>query len=95
MPTDRRVQAAIEDLAAHLGRPVADIAVRRVEDVTWRNGALGCPEPGRSYTQALVPGYRIELVVEGASVWYHGAHDGDPFRCDSPTDPVDGAAGDR
>ena len=29
--------------------------------VTWNNGALGCPEPGGCYTQALVLGYEISF----------------------------------
>lgn len=33
------------------------------EQVTWPDGSLGCPEPGMSYTQALVDGYQV--VVEG------------------------------
>lgn len=92
---DQRVQAAIADLAAGAGRSPDAITVGRVEEVTWRDGSIGCPEPGRSYTQALVPGYRIELVLDGATVWYHGARDGAPFRCDTPSDPVEGAVGDR
>lgn len=35
------------------------------EAVTWPDGSLGCPQPGRMYTQALVPGWRI-VVRDGA-----------------------------
>jgi hypothetical protein len=33
--------------------------------VTWSDGALGCPAPGRFYTQALVPGFRVQLEAGG------------------------------
>lgn len=32
-----------------------------MQRVTWNNGSLGCPMPGKCYTQALVPGYLIWL----------------------------------
>ena len=44
---------------------VEDVTVVSYEDVTWPDGALGCPEPGMSYTQALVPGARLVLEADG------------------------------
>ena len=87
------VGEAVAALAADTGRDAADIEVVAHERVTWRNGALGCPEPGRSYTQALVPGYRIELTLDGETVSYHGSSDGAPFRCDDPEEPADVGGG--
>jgi hypothetical protein len=89
------VAAAIADLVERTGRSESEIEVARFESVTWSDGSIGCPEPGMSYTQALVPGFRIELVVDATSYWYHGARDGDPFWCATPSDPVAGEAGDR
>ena len=89
------VETAIAELSERIGRSASEISVARHESVTWSDGSIGCPEPGMSYTQALVPGYRIELVADGVSYWYHGARDGDPFWCDDPSDPVAGEAGDR
>jgi len=40
-----------------------DILLAHWESVTWNNGALGCPEEGKFYTQALVPGFRISFRV--------------------------------
>jgi hypothetical protein len=42
------------------------LRVVSVEDVMWPDGALGCPEPGRMYTQALVPGQRVRIAAPGA-----------------------------
>ena len=88
------VQRAISDLVERTGVDPGAVTVASFESVTWRDGSLGCPEPGLSYTQALVDGYRIELVVDGTSHWYHGARDGDPAWCADPSDPVEGGSGD-
>ena len=58
---------------------VADLAARGVtatpelvsaEAVTWPSGALGCPKPGRSYTQALVDGMRVVVTAGEATYDY-------------------------
>lgn len=89
------IDAAVDDLAETDGVDEASIVVVLAEPVTWRDGSLGCPEPDRAYTQALVDGYRIELAVDDATYWYHGSGDGDPFRCDEPREPVPGSSGDH
>jgi predicted small lipoprotein YifL len=66
------------------------IEVLVAEEVTWPDGAIGCPEPGEMYTQALVEGYRIVLDVDGEEVHYHGARDQPPFRCEDPQEPAEG-----
>lgn len=83
------VAEAVAALADDDGRDPADIVVVRYERVTWRDGSLGCPDPDMAYTQALVPGYRIELELDGVTVWYHGSADGAPFRCDDPSTPAE------
>jgi hypothetical protein len=43
----------------------------------WSDGSMGCAEPGRIYTQALVPGWRIVLAVpDRAAQHYHGSRHG-------------------
>lgn len=60
------------DAARRTGLPEASLAVRSVDSVTWRDGALGCPEPGRLYPQVLVPGYRVTVTADGVeSLVYH------------------------
>ncbi len=75
---------AVADLAAHAGVEGAEIEVVAREDVTWRDGSMGCPEPGESYTQALVEGYRLVLRAAGVEYFYHGATGQPPLRCDDP-----------
>lgn len=80
---------AVEQAAADAGVPVEDVEVVTAEEVTWRDGALGCPDPDMSYTQALVEGFRIVVEVDGERVHYHADEPQDTFRCDDPEDPAE------
>ncbi len=75
------VEQARRDLAARLGRAVAEIRVVEARAVTWPDSSLGCPEPGRMYLQVLTPGYRVILEVEGQRYAYHAGRQGPPFLC--------------
>jgi hypothetical protein len=70
-----------QDLARRLGKNVNSITVVAARQVTWRSGALGCPEPGMSYTQALVPGVLILLKAGDEGFGYHASSDRTPFYC--------------
>lgn len=75
-PVNRMVTSARADAAKRSGLPPAQLQVVTAEPVTWADGSLGCPRPGMLYTQALVPGYRVQLRV-GSEVWnYHGSERG-------------------
>jgi hypothetical protein len=76
------VDLAVADLEARLGTG-AVIEVVVAHELTWPDGSLGCPEPGVSYTQALVDGYRIELSDGTTTYEYHGAVGEDPFFCEA------------
>lgn len=53
----------------------------RVQAVTWRDGALGCPQPDRMYTQALVPGW-LAVVSDGVrQARYHASRSGFWLEC--------------
>lgn len=90
---DDEVQAAREDLARRLGTGADSIEVVRREDVTWRDGSLGCPKPGMSYTQALVNGQLIVLRANGIDYEYHAASGRTPFYCPSPEAPLPPGSG--
>lgn len=85
--------AIAADAAAAAGVTAEEIRVVRVEPVTWRDGSLGCPQPGMYYTQALVPGHRVLLEVSGRRFDYRVGAGGRFRRCDRPApvrpgDPV-------
>lgn len=80
------VAEAVKDLAQRLGVEESEIELVSQEEVTWRDGSLGCAEPGMSYTQALVDGSRILLRVDGEDYEYHSGGDRPAFLCEKPTE---------
>lgn len=72
------VELALAD-ARRFGPAPAQVLV--AESVIWRDGALGCPRPDFSYTDALVAGYRVQLRVGEHVLDYHAGRDGRPRHC--------------
>ncbi len=58
-------------LATDLGIPATDLELMRVEQVDWEDSDLGCPEEGMVYTQAIVPGYRLDFQYQGSLYEVH------------------------
>ncbi len=84
-PTENnQVRFAIADLATMLAVDESTISVVVWEEAIWPDGAIGCPQPGMSYTQALVDGTRIVLEHEDTLYAYHAAGSRDPFYCANP-----------
>ena len=81
---DEAQQQAVADLADSLGVARDEVTVVTAEQVTWRDGSLGCPQPGMTYTQSLVDGYRIVLAAGGTEYHYHGRDGAAPTPCPSP-----------
>jgi hypothetical protein len=76
-------------LVQQVGAPAADTArIVTAEEVTWPNGAIGCPQPGRMYTQALVAGYRVVFEAGGQTYAYHASRTGEFRYCKQPAAPV-------
>jgi hypothetical protein len=93
MPTSEEQQLPIvaparADLARRLGVDPGELEVVSVEEVAWPDGSLGCPEPGMSYTQAVVEGSKVVLGHDGRVYVYHSGDDDQPFLC--PSDDKDG-----
>ena len=84
------------DLAARLEVDLDTVSLSGATPVSWRSGALGCPEPGVSYTDVLVPGIWIVLRVDKATYRYHAVPGGQPFYCsnDQAEPPVMGSGAD-
>jgi hypothetical protein len=78
--------AALDDAVRRTGASRAAINVVLVAPVTWPDGSIGCPEPGKTYLQALVPGYRIVLRAGTATLNYHAREQGPPLFC--PADRI-------
>ena len=84
------LQQMVDDLSQRIDVPSESITVERAEEVVWRDGSLGCPQPGMVYTQALVPGYRVTLVTAEQHYHYHANDSGYFFLCENPSPPGEG-----
>jgi hypothetical protein len=78
---DQMIGFSSSDLAKRLGIEPDSITLLGAHEVKWRSGALGCPEPGMNYTQAIVPGLLILLKAGAKQYNYHAKIDGKPFYC--------------
>lgn len=67
----------------HTGVSASTMRVLRAESVTWPDGSLGCPEPGMQYTQALVPGYWVEIAVGDDTLDYRLSEQGGMKLCET------------
>lgn len=77
--------------AARWSAIVANLAARGIsgtpeivsaEAVTWPDGALGCPQPGMSYTQATVDGMRVVVKADDATYDYRFGRGSEPVLCE-------------
>jgi len=87
-------EAVLADAAKRTGMERASLNVESAEAVTWADGSLGCPQPGMSYTMALVPGYRIKVRAGERLLDYHASQRGYFVLCpagtaNEPIGPVD------
>jgi len=91
---DEIVEKIIKDLVTKIGADRADIDVLHAESLTWHDGSLGCGKPGQTYTQALVPGYRVILGHAAQQFDYRATEHGWFILCEQPTLPAPGAGSD-
>ena len=89
------LERVIAEAASGAGVDPSAVRVVSAEAVTWSDGSLGCPEPGMMYTQALVPGYRVVLEIDGEELHFHTSESGDFTFCEDPQPPVDDGSVDR
>jgi hypothetical protein len=76
-------RAVVADAARRLNVAENLVVLTAAERVTWSDGALGCPEPGMNYSQALVPGFRITAKSAQGGLVYHTDANGNLARCDT------------
>ena len=57
------------------------------EAVNWPDGSLGCPQPGRTYTQAMVVGWRLVVRGLGREAVYHSSQRGQWLLCAGGSPP--------
>jgi hypothetical protein len=74
-------EAVLADAVQRTGIERDRLKVASAQSVTWADGSLGCPQPGMSYTMALVPGYWIKVRAGEQVLDYHASQRGHFVLC--------------
>ena len=74
-------RAVVADAAKRFKVAESAVVLTRAEQLTWSDGSLGCPEPGRTYTQMLVPGFRVVAKTDAGELAYHTDSLGNAVSC--------------
>jgi hypothetical protein len=64
-------RAVVTDAALRFNVATNEVVLTRAEQVTWPDASLGCPEPGRSYAQMQVAGFRVVAMATAGDFLYH------------------------
>jgi hypothetical protein len=80
LPVEPAATVARKDLAAKLNIDEKAIVIMEVEEKTWSDGCLGLAKPGEFCTQALVPGFKVEMLAKGESYTYRTNQSGTVIR---------------
>lgn len=70
LPPAQVLEPLLADASQRTGVAEDALDVVSASQGTWRDGSLGCPEPGMSYTQALVPGWQVIVAAGGERLDY-------------------------
>lgn len=83
------MEEILADAESRTDVPADEIVVLTAEMITWPDGSLGCPEPGMTYTQALVDGYQVVLDADGTELDYRVGEGGGFRLCEGGGRPTD------
>lgn len=72
-------QDIVADAADRTGVPIEQIEVVSIEERTFNDSSLGCPEPGMFYTQVLTPGLIVLVDASGEELDYRVASGSESF----------------
>lgn len=81
MSLEQTARWAQIDHANRLEVPLDAVSIVEAREVIWSSGAVGCPQPDRFYTQALVDGYLVILMHGQEKATYHAIRGRSPFLC--------------
>lgn len=78
--SDARWEAILADLSDR-GVATDNVQLVSAKQVTWNDGSLGCPKKGQMYTQALVAGMQVIVIVDGTRYDYRFGRTDNPMLC--------------
>lgn len=82
LPVEPAAAKARADLAATLSVDEKSIVIMQISDTEWTDGCLGLGQAHESCLQALVPGFKVELLASGKTYLYRTDKTGDSVRAE-------------
>lgn len=83
LPVEPAAAVARKDLAVKLGLGEGSIVILQITDATWNDGCLGLGGPDESCLQALVPGFKVEMLAKGKTYIYRTDKTGASVRAEA------------
>lgn len=83
LPIEPAALIARKDLATKLSIDEKKIVIINITDATWTDGCLGLGGPAESCLQALVSGFKIEMLAEGETYFYRTDKNGSVVRAET------------
>ncbi|MDO8573005.1 MAG: hypothetical protein Q7S11_04590 [bacterium] len=82
MPVEPAGAIARKDIATKLGVDEKSIVIMQITDTTWNDGCLGLGKANESCLQALVPGFKVEMLAKGKIYFYRTDKTGSVIRAE-------------
>jgi len=82
MPVEPAAAEARKNLAAKLSVGEKSIVIMQITETTWTDGCLGLGGPAESCLQALVPGFKVEMLAQGKTYFYRTDKTGESVRAE-------------
>lgn len=83
LPVEPAATLARKDLASRLSVGEKSIVIIQITEATWNDGCLGLGGPAESCLQALVPGFKIEMLAKGKTYFYRTDKTGSMVRVET------------
>ena len=80
LPVEPAAAIARRDLASKLGVEEKSIVIMQISDTTWNDGCLGLGKANESCLQALIPGFKVEMLAKGKTYFYRTDKTGSVIR---------------
>ena len=83
LPVEPAAARARLDLATKLSVDEGSIVIIKITEETWSDGCLGLGGPAEACLQALVPGFRVEMLANGKTYFYRTDKTGEVLRLET------------
>ena len=78
------IDLAKADLANRQQVSLEQVSVVVINEKTWNDSSMGCPQPSSAYRQVLIDGSQLVLAVAGKLYHYHAGGSRTYFYCARP-----------